>query len=210
MASFDLVNINDASPLVKQFNQRMTKATGQMVVAFIPQKMKKVADETTKDLDFVLENGQTITLVARTDGDIVRVKLNNRDIPLKNELFHFSADAFQVMAPASGSKYSLASNASDRNSPAAVFAKAIEEIASRVRANQAAFDKRRTQEKVVIPRKDGATAPATVPAKTRQLRESLEQLDKDILSKKAQRDDLKQRLTVRRDQIKQVEAGGSQ
>lgn len=210
MASFDLVGINDASPLVKQFNQRMAKASGQMVIAFIPQKMKKIADELVKDLDFVLENGQTITLVARTNGDIIRVKLNGRDLPLKNELFHFAADTFQAMVPVSGGKYSLAANAADRNSPAAVFSKALDEIAGRVRANQAAFDKRRSQEKIVIPRsKDSTAAAASVPAKTRQLRDSLDQLDKDLVSKTAHRDELKQRLEVRRGQSVQLEAGAA-
>ena len=210
MAGFDLLGINDASPLVLQFNKRMAKASGQMVVAFIAQKAKKIAEETVKDLDFVLENGQTVTLVARTNGDIIRVKLNGRDLPLKNELFHFTADSFQAVVPAFASKFSLAANAADRNSPAAVFSKAIDEIAGRVRANQAAFDKRRAQEKVIIPKKrDGSSAIASVPVRTRKMRETLEQLDKDIVSKKALRDELKQRIDVRREQLQQSEAGAA-
>lgn len=208
MANFDIVNINDASPLVKQFNQRIAKATGQMVTAFIPQKMKKVANELTKDLDFILENGQTITLVARADGDIIRVKLNNRDLPLKSELFHFSPEAFQAVVAGKGSKYSLSPNTADRNSPSAIFSKAVDEIAGRVRANQANFDKRRAQEKVTIPRSGGASGQtASVTARTKVLRESLDGLDKEFIQKTAQRDDLKQRVELRRIQIEQANQG---
>jgi hypothetical protein len=191
MAGFDITKVNENSPLVKQFNQRIQKATGQMVVAFIPQKMKKVLNELTKDLDFSLENGQTITLVARASGDIVRVKLNGKDLPIKNELFHFSAESFQPLA---NNKISLSANTADRNSPASVFSKAVDEIAGRVRANQAAFDKRRMQEKVTIPKPAGAKSSETTASKTREIRQSLDELDKEILSKSELRNDLKQRL----------------
>lgn len=205
MANFDLVNVNENSPLVKQFIDRISKATGQIVTAFIAQKMKKVASEATKGLDFVLENGQTITLVVRTDGDVVRVKLNGKDLPLKSELFHFSADSFElVKAPKSG-RYSLAANESDRNSPASVFAKAVEEIATRVRQNQAAFDKRQAQEKVVIPNKSGSNGRnSSVSARTKEVRRNLDDLDKQIIEKTAIRDDLKSRLEARQQQIQQV------
>jgi len=206
MANFDLVNISENSPLVKQFMQRIGKATGQLVTSFIPQKMKKVAGEATKDLDFIVENGQTITLVVRTDGDVVRVKLNGKDLPMKNELFHFSADAFQVMTPKQAGNFSLKANEGDRKSPAAVFAKAVEEIAMKVRANQAAFDKRMAQEKVVIPRSSGggSSGGGSVTAQTKEKRDSIDSLDKQIIELTEKRDDLKARIAARNAQINDI------
>lgn len=206
MANFDLVNVSENAPLVKQFIERISKATGQIVTAFIAQKMKKVASEATKDLDFVLENGQTITLVVRTDGDVVRVKLNGKDLPLKSELFHFSADSFELVKAPQNGRYSLAANESDRNSPASVFAKAVEEIATRVRQNQAAFDKRQAQEKVVIPKKSGGSnaSSTSVSVRTKEVRSNLDNLDKEIIEKTALRDDLKSKLEARKQQILQV------
>lgn len=206
MANFDLANISESSPLVQQFKQRIGKATGQMVTSFIAQKMKKVAGEATKDLDFILENGQTITLVVRTDGDVVRVKLNGKDLPLKNELFHFSADAFQLVTAKKAGNYSLKSNEADRKSPAAVFAKAVEEIAAKVRANQAAFDKRMAKEKVIIPRSSGggSSGGGSVSSQTKIKRDTLENLDKRIIELTQTRDDLKVRVAARNTQINDV------
>lgn len=200
MAAFDLVNVSDASPLVMQFKKAFTKASGQQVVAFIPQKMKKIALEATKDLDFSLENGQTVTLVVRTDGDVIRVKINGKDTPIKSELFHFSADSFTAITPGAMPNYGVASNTADRNSVAGVFSKAVNEIAERVRAGQAAFDKRRSQEKIIIPRTAGAKSTST-PAQTKIVTENINQLDASLVAKIAQRDSLKQRLEARQIQV---------
>lgn len=61
----------------------------------------------------------------RTDGDVIRVKINGKDTPLKNELFHFSADSFTAITAKTGNNYNLSANESDRKSPAAIFAKAM-------------------------------------------------------------------------------------
>ena len=200
MAAFDLVNVNDSSPLVKQFKTTFAKASGQQVVAFIPQKMKKVSGEATKDLDFSLENGQTVTLVVRTDGDVIRVKINGKDTPIKADLFHFAADSFTAINPGKMPGYGVAANTADKNSVAGVFSKAVNEIAERVRAGQAAFDKRQAQAKVTIPRTTAAKS-TTIPAQTKQLQESLTQLDVSLVAKTAQRDDLKQRVEARKTQV---------
>lgn len=211
MAGFDLVNVSESSPLVKKFSDAIAKATGQMVISFIAQKMKKVAGEATKDLDFNLENGQVVTLVVRTDGDVVRTKLNGRDLPLKSELFHFSADSFALITPANG-KLTLAANEADRKSPAAVFAKAVAEIAERVRKSQAGFDKRRAQEKVKPLNRTvgGGSTAKSVAGTTKAVRLSLENLDKEIIEKTAIRDDLKLKVQARNTQINQVTKGVTQ
>lgn len=41
MAVFDLAHVSDSSPLVKKFSDAIAKATEQIVVLFIAQKMKK-------------------------------------------------------------------------------------------------------------------------------------------------------------------------
>ncbi len=200
MPAFDLVNVNDSSPLVEQFKKTFAKASGQQVVAFIPKKMKKVSGESTKDLDFSLENGQTVTLVVRTDGDVIRIKINGRDTPIKSDLFHFAADSFTAISPGKMPGYGVASNTADKNSTASIFNKAVSEIAERVRAGQAAFDKRMAQTKIVIPRKDPSKN-TSVPAQTKQLQQSLDEIDTALVAKTAQRDELKQRLETRKSQI---------
>lgn len=157
MAVFDLAHVSDSSPLVKNFSDAIAKATEQIVVSFVAQKMKKTAGIATKDLDFNLENGQLVTLVVRTDGDVIRVKINGKDTPIKNELFHFSADSFTVITPKTGNNYNLASNESDRKSLAAIFAKAVAEIAAYVVKGQAAFDKRCTQQKIIPPKEKNSS-----------------------------------------------------
>lgn len=202
MPAFDLVNVDDSSPLVVQFKKAFAKASGQQVVAFIPQKMKKVSGESTKDLDFPLENGQTVTLVVRTDGDVIRVKINGKDTPIKSELFHFAADSFTAINPGKMPGFGVAANTADKNSVASVFSKAVSEIAQRVRAGQAAFDKRRAQEKVTIPRTGTSTAKnASIPAQTKELKTNISQLDVSIVAKTAQRDELKQRIQARQMQV---------
>lgn len=206
MASFDLINVSDNSPLVKKFSQAIAKATGQIVVAFIAQKMKKVADESTKDLDFNLENGQIVTLVVRTNGDVVRVKLNGKDTPLKTDLFHFSADSFTAIAPAPGTKFNLSANEADRKSPAAVFAKAVSEIGERVRKAQPALDKRRMQQKIapVMNKSSGSGTTRTAAVSAKSVRLNLESLDQQIIEKTSLRDDLKIKVQSRNAQINQV------
>jgi hypothetical protein len=200
MAAFDLVNVNDGSPLVKQFKIALAKASGQQVISFIPHKMKKVSGESTKDLVFALENGQTVTLVVRTDGDVIRVKINGKDTPIKSDLFHFAADGFTAINPGKMPNYGVAANTADKNSVAGVFSKAVNEIAERVRAGQPAFDKRKEQEKVTITRTAAAKNTST-PAKTKELKESISQLDTSLVAKTAQRDALKQRIEARQVQV---------
>ncbi len=208
MANFDLANVSDNSPLVKKFSQAIAKATGQIVVGFVAQKMKRVANESTKDLDFNLENGQSITLVVRTNGDVVRVKLNGKDTPLKTDLFHFSADSFTAIGPVTGAKYNLGANEADQKSPAAVFAKAVAEIGERVRQTQPAFDKRRAQQKIIPVKQStgggGGGSSRSASTSARELRVNLADLDKQIVEKSAIRDELKLKVQSRNIQINQA------
>lgn len=198
MANFELNKVNEDHSLAQQFKTAFQKATGQQVVAIITGKIKKIAGEATKDLDFQLENGQAVTLVVRTDGDIVRVKLNGKDLPLKNELWHFSPDSYQFTA--STPTMGLPMNNQDRFSHASVFAKAVNEIAERVRANQAAFDKRMAGQKVNIPKPAGQRSGGSVTAQSKEVKLRISSIDERITQKKALRDDLQQQLSTRQQQ----------
>lgn len=205
MANFDLSKVNETSPLVIQFKTAFQKASGQAVTAFIAQKMKKIANEATKDLDFVLENGQTVTLVVRTNGDVVRVKINGKETPLRNELWHYSPDSFQLIAQPVANTH-LPFNSQERFGTQAVFLKAVEEIAEKIRKGQAAFDKKLQGQKVNVPPGKGSTSSGGSSRGTgAQLKEVTQRnvdLDKIILEKTALRDELKLKLETRENQSK--------
>lgn len=207
MAQFDLVNITDSTAIVAQVKQHLAKATGQQIIAFIANKLKKQAGESTKELDFVLENGQTVTLVVRTDGDVVRVKLNKKDLPLKNELFALNFETFKTITPVMTS-HLLGTGVRANHQVGMV--KAIEEIAARVRANQAAFDKRRAKEDSGIEKAIKARAGSgsgSVASQTKAKRTNISGLDEQIARKTALRDDLKQKVEQRKIQQDQLNTG---
>lgn len=207
MAQFDLVNITDSTAIVAQVKQHLAKATGQQIIAFIANKLKKQAGESTKELDFVLENGQTVTLVVRTDGDVVRVKLNKKDLPLKNELFALNFETFKAITPVMTS-HLLGTGVRANHQVGMV--KAIEEIAARVRANQAAFDKRRAKEDSGIEKAIKARAGSgsgSVASQTKAKRTNISGLDEQIARKTALRDDLKQKVEQRKIQQDQLNTG---
>lgn len=207
MAQFDLVNITDSTAIVAQVKQHLAKATGQQIIAFIANKLKKQAGESTKELDFVLENGQTVTLVVRTDGDVVRVKLNKKDLPLKNELFALNFETFKAITPVMTS-HLLGTGVRANHQVGMV--KAIEEIAARVRANQAAFDKRRAKEDSGIEKAIKARAGSgsgSVASQTKAKRTNISGLDEQIARKTALRDDLKQKVEQRKIQQDQLNMG---
>lgn len=125
MPAFNLNNLSETTPLIKALKQGLAKAIGQAITYTVVQRVKRTAGESTKDVDFTLENGQKITVVIRQSGDVVRVKLNNKDFPMAGDL----DPAYKP-----------------------TFNEALREIATKVKTGQTAFEKRRARERVLIPR----------------------------------------------------------
>lgn len=206
MANSDLVNVSENSPLVKQFIERISKATGQMVTAFFLEKNKDMASEVINDLNFILENGQKITLIVRTDGKVVKVKLNGKDLQLNNQPFQLINEKLQQLALQKSGHSQRATTQLDQSPSVSLFAKAVEEIGTYVRQNQATFDKQQSQERVILPNllsREGEHT-SSVSVRTKELKANLENLDKEIIEKTSLRDELKSRLETHRKQLQPV------
>lgn len=204
MAQFDIASVNANSPLIEKFKKEFERVVGQAIVAYEAQKMKRVAGEATKDLEFYLENGQMVTLVIRSNGDVVRVKLNKKDLPISADLWHFSADSFEaIQQPKTFVGYN------PHHSHAHAFDKAIKEIASKVRENQDKFDKRISAEKIQVPTKKRATTSSSSKQQTQKLKEEVSTIEKRIAEKIVVRDELKEKVALREQQEKEILQGAT-
>lgn len=125
MPAFNLNTLSETTPLIKAIKLGLAKATGQAISYTVIQKVKRLSGESTKDVDFTFENGQKVTVVIRQSGDVVRVRVNDKEFPM-------SGDLDPDYKP--------------------TFNDAIKEIAQKVKTGQSAFEKRRAREKVIIPR----------------------------------------------------------
>lgn len=206
MANSDLVNVSENSPLVKQFIERISKATGQLVTAFFFEKNKDMASETINTLNLILENGQKITLIVRTDGKVVKVKLNGKDLQLNNQPFQLINEKLQQLPLQKSGHSQRATKQLDQSPSVSLFAKAVEEIATYVRQNQATFDEQQSQERIVLPNllsREGEHT-SSVSVRTKELKANLENLDKEIIEKTSLRNELKSRLETHRKQLQPV------
>lgn len=175
MADFSLANLSETTPLITTLKKALAKATGQAVAYTTIQKVKRVSGESTKDVDFGLENGQKVTFVIRQSGDVVRVKANDRDFPMAGDL---------------DTSYKPSFNS------------AMDEIGTKIRSGQTAFEKNMAKEKVIIPR----TASQRAASVTQQIKQKVDEeanIEAEILKAtnlniqlKAQLDTLSQRAVT--------------
>lgn len=152
-AGFSLANLSETTPLIATLKKALAKATGQAVAYSTIQKVKRVSGESTKDVDFGLENGQKVTFVIRQSGDVVRVKVNDKDLPMAGDL---------------DTSYKPSFNA------------AMDEIGTKIRSGQTAFEKNMAKEKVIIPR----TASQRAASVTQQIKQKVDEeagIDAEIL-----------------------------
>lgn len=126
MPAFNLNSLSETTPLIKTLKTGLQKAIGEAITSTVFQKVKRVAGESTRDVDLKLENGQKITVIIRQSGDVVRVKVNDKDFPM-------SGDLDPDYKP--------------------TFNESLKEIAQKIKTGQSAFETRRKREKVNIPRK---------------------------------------------------------
>lgn len=86
MSQFDFAGLSETSPLVKSLRAALVKGSGQAVPFVVIGKVKRVTGVSIKDVEMTLENGQTVTYRVKNTGDIFRVQLNGKDLPLKGDM----------------------------------------------------------------------------------------------------------------------------
>ncbi|WP_151812464.1 hypothetical protein [Acinetobacter bereziniae] len=129
--------------------------------------MTKKAGVATKKITFNFEEGQAISLVIRTDGDVIQHFLNNKNIPL-----------FKVMD---------FDNQIDFNA-------GLEDLALKLKSNQEKFNLKRLSAKIIIPRSKAPTP--TIRKRIQQANETLKQLEEVIENKQSQLEQKKSEMRV--------------
>lgn len=164
MSEFNLVAMTEQSPIVKKLSAGLAKATGQAIPYVTVEKVKRTAGVSTREVGLGLENGQKVAFLLKADGDIFRVLLNDKDLPLKGD---FSPSTFNA---------------------------AMTEIAGKVRDKQKAFDKQQQKAVVKIPRAAGVTGVETTTAKLRAAKALEAQVDEATTQAMAEQEQLKAKL----------------
>lgn len=83
---FDFTGLSESTPLIKSIRAGLVKGSGQNIPYVVVQKAKRITGVSVKDVDMTLENGQTVTFRIKNTGDIFRVQLNGKDLPLVGDM----------------------------------------------------------------------------------------------------------------------------
>jgi hypothetical protein len=164
MSQFNLTALSEQTPLAKKLSAGLSKATGQAIPYVTPKKVKRLAGVSTRELQMGLENGQTVSFLIKADGDIFRVLLNGKDLPITGD---FDPSTFNA---------------------------AMAEIATKVRTSQKAFDKAQQKVVVKIPKAAGATSVQTTSAKLKAAKDLESQVDTATTQAMAEQEQLKAKL----------------
>lgn len=154
MKKFVLSELTETHEVAKSMQEILEKATLQKVALIYLDKMTKKAGVLSKKITFAMEEGQSLGLVFRQDGDVIEVSLNNRKIPLLSPIDYDNEK---------------------------LFIKGLQDLALKLKINQSKFDQKRQSAKVVIPKARNASL--TVKKRIAQAREAL-QNNQDIISQK--------------------------
>lgn len=164
---FVLGELSETHETVTSIKDTLEKATKQKVAITIVDKLVKKAGVATKKITYNFEEGQSISLVFRADGDVIQHFLNSKNIPL-----------FKVMD-------------FDKQKD---FTAGLEDLALKLKSNQEKFNLKRLSAKVIIPR---TKAPLPTVRKRIQIaRDTLKELDAILDSKNAQLAQKKAEMTA--------------
>ena len=153
---FVLAEINDQHAFILEIKETLQKATKQTVAYIAADKMTKKYDVATKKITFTFEEGQTLSLVFRTDGDVIQHALNSKNIPLTKLMDYDKMSDFNA---------------------------GLEDLGLKLKANQDKFNIKRQSARVIIPRSKAPTL--TVKKRLEQAREVLKELGDQITAQKA-------------------------
>lgn len=164
---FVLGELTETHPFILEVKNVLETATKQKIVITIVDKLSKRVGVPVKPITFNFEEGQSIGLVFRVDGDVIQHYLNKKNIPL-----------FRAM---------------DYDKPAD-FNAGLEDLALKLKSNQEKFNLKRMSAKVIIPR---TTAPSlTVKKRIQQARETLIELNELLEQRQAYLDQKKSELAT--------------
>lgn len=166
-----LSDITEKTPLLKQFRDRLAKATKQAIPIVNILKISRVSGASARPVELVLENGQTVKIYVRTVGDesdkldIFRIDINGKQTPLSGDYDNSYAPSF---------------NAS------------VDALGQTIIRGQAAFDKQQAKIKI-------KNIPKTAPPKNKvqqlnALKEQVQELDAVIASKTEQKNQMAEKL----------------
>ena len=144
---FVLGELNETHTFVLDMKAILEKSTKQKIAVTIVEKLIKKSGVPTKKIIFNFEEGQSIGLVLRADGDVIQHFLNAKNIPL------FRVMDYDKMAD---------------------FNAGLEDLALKLKSNQQKFSLKRQTAKIIIPR---SKAPSpTIKKRIQFARESLVEL----------------------------------
>jgi hypothetical protein len=125
MTTFNLQALTEKDPLITKIKAALESSTGQAAPYTTLSNVQRVAGVSIRTLEFGLENGQQVAFLIRNTGDIFRVQLNSKDLPLATDFDHEYGELFK---------------------------QGMNEIGQAVRKNQKAFDDKKAKGKIVIPK----------------------------------------------------------
>lgn len=164
MSEFNLTALSEQTPIVKKLSTTLSKATGQAIPFVTIGKVKRPTGVSVREVGMGLENGQKVGFLLKADGDIFRVLLNDKDLPITGD---FDPSTFNA---------------------------AIAEIAGKVRANQKVFDKAQQKVVVKIPKAAGENAIKTTTAKLKEAKALELQIDDATTQAMTEQGQLKAKL----------------
>lgn len=82
---FDFANLTDKDRALAAFMDNLSRYTRQAVPFVTVEKARRMAGVSVKPIVLTLEQGQTVTLLVRQEGDIFRVQINGKDAPVTTD-----------------------------------------------------------------------------------------------------------------------------
>ncbi|GEM_PF-2332016 len=153
---FVLAELSDQHEFLLKIKEILSKATQQMVAFIAVDKMTKKSGVAVKTTHFTFEEGQVLSLVFRTDGDVIQTRLNNTVIPLSKVMDYDKMSDFNA---------------------------GLEDLALKLKGNQEKFNIKRQSARVIIPR--AKTPSLTVKKRIELTRQALDEAAQIIEKKKA-------------------------
>jgi len=180
MSNFNLQTLTEKEPLVAKLKAALESTSGQSIPYTTIEAIKRIAGVSARGITFGLENGQEVTFFIRNTGDIFRVQLNGKDLPLATDFDHEYGELFK---------------------------QGMNEIGQAVRKNQKAFDDKKSKGKITIPKAESSTKVKTTNQKLKEAQEHQTALADTKNQALAENERLKTALAQAKDQSQVPVAG---
>jgi hypothetical protein len=211
--ALDINSLSDQSIELKgKMKDALAKATGQAVALINVLKTKRTAGVSVRPVEFVLGGNQIVTFLIRQGGDVYRVQINGKDMPINGDLnigkdggayTNLTADKTKTPALSPDSRKQDATKIRqggaglvEQKGAGSVF----KQIGDAIRSGQLAFEKKLGRQKVVIPKDPNKATPKNTAQQLKVAKEAETELLATIATKTQQRDDLKTRVEQKRAQ----------